>query len=303
MRTNLQDKIKTFIALKLQRKRNFLKKSNQYRWNSPVYLFTNENIHDYLIQLDNLKNKKVLCVAGSGDHVFESVLAGSKYIDCFDINYLQKHIIELKIKMIIALSYKEFMIFFFDKKEFMNKKIIMPIFHTFSSGLQQFLNMYYKNNNLNYFEYRGSTIPKYDMQKISYIRDEQQYNKLKKLLPTTQINFIHSGCKNIINKTKQTYDVVLLSNIFDTRFTRNNLQKKLSDFYNKFVQPIFIQCLNHNGKICFAYIYDDKLYNSCLKQSINNLILQKNTEISPIIVDSISKGNDSNIVLYCTKVI
>ena len=61
MRTNLQDKIKTFIALKLQRKRNFLKKSNQYRWNSPVYLFTNENIHDYLIQLDNLKNKFYLC--------------------------------------------------------------------------------------------------------------------------------------------------------------------------------------------------------------------------------------------------
>lgn len=303
MRTNLQDKIKTFIALKLQRKRNFLKKSNQYRWNSPVYLFTNENIHDYLIQLDNLKNKKVLCVAGSGDHVFESILAGSKYIDCFDINYLQKHIIELKTKMIIALPYNEFMTFFFDKKEFMNKDIIMPIFHTFSSGLQQFLNMYYKNNNLNYFEYRGSTIPRYDIQKISYIRDEQQYNKLKKLLPTTQIYFIHSGCKNIINKTKQTYDVVLLSNIFDTRFTRNNIQKKLSDFYNKFVQPIFIRCLKNNGKICFAYIYDDKLYNSCLKQSINNLILQKNTEISPIIVDSISKGNDSNIVLYCKKML
>lgn len=301
MRTNLQDKIKTFIALKLQRKRNFLKKSNQYRWNSPVYLFTNENIHDYLIQLDNLKNKKVLCVAGGGDHVFESILAGSKYIDCFDINYLQKHIIELKSKMIIALPYNEFMAFFFDKKEFMNKKIIAPIFHTFSSGLQQFLNMYYKSNNLDYFEYRGPTIPRYDIKKISYIRNVRQYNKLKKLLPTTQINFINSNCKNIINKTNQTYDVVLLSNIFNTRFTRNNIKYKLSDFYNKFVQPIFIQCLNPNGKICFAYIYDDKLYNSCLKQSIKNLILQKNTKISSIIVDSINKGNDSNIVLYCKK--
>lgn len=301
MAKNLQDKIKTFIALKFQRKRNFLKKSNQYRWNSPVYLFTNENIHDYLAKFGNLKNKKVLCVAGSGDHVFESVLAGSKYIDCFDINYLQKHIIELKIKMIISLPYNEFMTFFFDKKEFMNKNIIMSIFHTFSSGLQKFLNMYYKSNNLDYFEYRGSTIPRYDMQKISYIRDVEQYNKLKKLLPITQINFIHSSCKNIISKTKQSYDVVMLSNIFDTRFTRNNIQNKLSDFYNKFVQPIFVRCLNPNGKICFAYIYDDKLYSSCLKQSIKNLVLQKNTEITPVIVDSISKGNDSNIVLYCKK--
>ena len=34
---------------------------------------------------------------------------------------------------------------------------------------------------------------------------------------------------------------------------------------------------------------------------IKNLILQKNTKISSIIVDSINKGNDSNIVLYCKK--
>ena len=95
------DVIKTAYALK-----NGVNKRSVYNWHAPVFLFTNENISGYLDKMDDLSGKSVLSVAGSGDHAFECLLRDAKSVDTFDVNYLQKHVIELKSKMIKHLPYK-----------------------------------------------------------------------------------------------------------------------------------------------------------------------------------------------------
>ena len=97
------DIIKTHFALNKKRV-----KGQPFNWAGPVFLFTNENIADYLKKLGNVSGKDVLTVAASGDHAFESFLCGAKNVDTFDINYLQKHVMELKTKMIQKLEYPEF---------------------------------------------------------------------------------------------------------------------------------------------------------------------------------------------------
>ena len=89
------DVIKTAYALK-----NGVNKRSVYNWHAPVFLFTDENISGYLDKTDDLSGKSVLSVAGSGDHAFECLLRDAKSVDTFDVNYLQKHVIELKSKMI-----------------------------------------------------------------------------------------------------------------------------------------------------------------------------------------------------------
>ena len=55
---------------------------NEY---SSIYTFTTENLGGYIKKL-NLKNKKVLTVTASLDHMLNLVLNGVKEIDNFDIN-------------------------------------------------------------------------------------------------------------------------------------------------------------------------------------------------------------------------
>ena len=95
-RNRMIEAFRTKFALK-----NGPNKSQLYAWNSPVFLFTNENIQGYLGQMNSVAGKDVLTVGASGDHAFECILAGAKKVDTFDTNFLQKHIIELKQKMII----------------------------------------------------------------------------------------------------------------------------------------------------------------------------------------------------------
>ena len=59
------DTLKTAYALK-----DGISQQNIYNWHAPVFLFTIENIAGYLKGINSLAGKKVLSVAGSGDHAF-----------------------------------------------------------------------------------------------------------------------------------------------------------------------------------------------------------------------------------------
>ena len=185
------DTLKTAYALK-----DGISQQNIYNWHAPVFLFTNENIAGYLKGINSLAGKKVLSVAGSGDHAFECLLNGASSVDTFDINYLQKHVLELKAKMIKHLPYYDFMRFFFDKNNFFNRNIIKPIWHTFSPGLRVFLNKYYKTQNADMFRYRESQSSFYTTDKISYINDELAYQHLSQIMPE-KISFKQTDLLNI----------------------------------------------------------------------------------------------------------
>ena len=75
---------------------------NYFCW---LYPFTNENIGAYFSKLD-FKDKSVLTVTSSGDHIINSILMGAKEVDAFDVNPLAKHYSELKIAAIKSLTFE-----------------------------------------------------------------------------------------------------------------------------------------------------------------------------------------------------
>ena len=245
------DTIKTAYAL-----RNGANHQSTYNWRAPVFLFSNENIAGYLDKMNNLAGKKVLTVAGSGDHAFECLLRGAKQVDVFDVNYLQKHVIELKAKMIKHLSYYDFMRFFFSKSQFFDRDIIKPIWNKFSPGLKVFLNKYYKSNTKSLFRYRAAQSMFYGTDKISYLKNEDEYKRLGCLMPD-KINFKHTDIKSITTKFETVYDTILLSNISEYMFEEiKDTAEKVLTFYNNVLCPIADKNLNENGgQICFDYTW------------------------------------------------
>lgn len=245
------DTIKTAYALK-----NGVNKRSVYNWHAPVFLFTNENIAGYLEQLGDMSGKDVLAVAGSGDHAFESLLHGANHVDTFDVNYLQKHVMELKSKMIKYLPYNEFMRFFFNKKYFFNCDIIRPIWNTFSPALRIFLKTYYKTKNEYMFRYRDAQSPFYTIDKISYIADEKAYEHLGKIMPD-KIKFEHTDLLNIANKLDNIYDIILLSNISEYMYEEiQDLGTKNLFLCNNIISHIADKYLTDDGgHICFGYAW------------------------------------------------
>ncbi len=245
------DVIKTMYALK-----NGVDKRSVYNWRAPVFLFSNENVAGYLDKMNNLTGKKVLAVAGSGDHAFECLLRGAKQVDVFDVNYLQKHIVELKAKMIKHLPYSEFMRFFFSKSHFFDRDIIKPIWNKFSYGLRVFLNKYYKSETKSLFRYRTAQSIFYSTDKISYLKNEEEYKRLGRLMPD-KINFKRTDIKGITTKFETVYDTILLSNISEYMFDEiNDTTEKVLTFYDKVLCPIADKNLNENGgQICFGYTW------------------------------------------------
>lgn len=88
---------------------NNMSKEN-YHGNSFIYRFTNEKINEYQKYLEN--RKKVLTVTASGDHILNSVLAGTKEIDSYDISRFPRYFFELKKAAILSLSKEEYLQFF-----------------------------------------------------------------------------------------------------------------------------------------------------------------------------------------------
>ena len=245
------DAIKTTYAL-----RKGVNQRSLYNWHAPVFLFTNENIAGYLQQMNSVNGKKVLTVASSGDHAFECMLNGAQHIDTFDVNYLQKHVVELKSKMIKHLSYSDFMRFFFDKQSFFSPEIIKPIWHTFSPGLKIFLNKYYSSGNNAMFRYRKSQSSFYNVDKITYIQDPVAYEHLGRIMPDN-INFKRTDLTNITNQFEETYDTILLSNISEYTYEElPNSSAKIQLFYDNILMPIADKNLSKNGgQICFNYAW------------------------------------------------
>ena len=227
-----------------------------------AYLFTNENIAEYVKKFD-LQGKRILSVAAGGDHAFESLLAGASFVDTFDINYAQKPIVELKNHMIKSLPYEDFMDFFFDKTHFFDQKIIEPIWNKFSYELQLYLDWYYcmgPSAARFMFVYGQSNATSYNKENISYIADKNKYNALAQRLPK-QIRFTHANAYEISKKIDIRYDIILLSNILDyLDIPRIKPFDTLVHCYNRLLKPLAENNLTtQNGCIAFDYIWSSNM--------------------------------------------
>lgn len=220
-----------------------------------IYTFTNECIKDYLNFFD-LKDKKILTVTGSGDHILNMLLAVNN-IDTFDINLYAYYFYVLKKYSLITLELDEYLDFFLDKEINYNKKVFNKIKKNWNNEvyIKDFFEYVFRNYNKNIPLFTNN---KYQ-DKEKYIEnntylDEINYYKLKKNLQNKNVNFINSNFTKL-NLTNQ-YDYIFISNITDylnNMFDNNSLRS-----YKKFLYKSIIPYLKENGKI-ISYLYNGEI--------------------------------------------
>lgn len=187
---------------------------------SKIYPFATENLN-YLLDLD-LHNKRVITITGSGDHVLNMILQGSKDITTFDINIKTKYFTKLKIFLINHLSYESYL----KVLGLTNNKIslINNVFFEckyFSKERIMNQNPYLKKNN---------------------------YYQLKRQLRKVKITYIHTNFEKL--KLNEQYDYMFLSNISDYL----KLMYK-EDYLSNYHKDI-LKFLKNIKTIYFAYVYN-----------------------------------------------
>lgn len=190
-----------------------------------VYDFTNENV-SCLNSLYHFDNSKVLSAVGSGDQYFASVLNGAKKIDLFDINPTSYLYFILKFYVIRELTYEEFYDLLINKNftniyTYMKLENVLPIevlkYYKYlilynnkknNKFRDDTINLLTKSNKKYYFKTENPVIP--------YLKKDCYY-KLQELLRKEEIpKFIKGNVKNIKSEIKGRYDIILMSNIYNS---------------------------------------------------------------------------------------
>ncbi len=222
---------------------------------SKIYMHTTENIKDFIRCFD-LKDKDVFTIAGSGDQALNAYSYGAKSVDIFDINPLTKCSVDLKVSGAKALTYEEFIHFFFSEfSEYFSEHLYESIYPYLESdtkilfdtlfnkvGVKKTLKgLYYQIN---------PTLEK--MKKMNLYLDEYYYYLLKNNLKDKKVEFIEESITDIDKRLNKKYDMMMFSNISDSLnsiYGINHLQ-----CFKELIASL-IEYLNLYGTIEVGYIY------------------------------------------------
>lgn len=228
-----------------------------YNFNSfsKIYSMTTENIYGFLRNYD-LKDKKILTVAGSGDQRLNAYFMGAKEVTCFDINPLSLLQLKLKDSAINTINFEKFVKFFgiyshrysdyyqaLDSRIFEEFKQFIDddTFYFFNYIINECQNFdfkdiyFYFENNLNL------------LQKINNFLDPSNYITLRKIIENKDIPFINSDVDNLSKELNgEKYDMILLSNISDYMYDLSKYREVIDNL---------IDNLNMYGILQVGYIY------------------------------------------------
>ncbi|MBR3363218.1 MAG: hypothetical protein IKG40_04805 [Bacilli bacterium] len=220
-----------------------------------MWPMTNENLKE-VYKLFDVKDKSVLTVTSSGDHIFESMVAGAKVVDSFDVNYLTEYYYYLKKAMI--KNYK--------------LKLYLDIIESLSYGIistnsydsvrdelngegqlfwDQIIDWYRRDNDFCIENLYNTTINIKQFNLVNYLC-KSNFKLLKKMVDSYNIGFIHSDLFSLDDKLDKTYDFIYLSNIY-------GYVDKVSYFGLNKVKE-YAKCklypyLNDGGTIVYGYLY------------------------------------------------
>ncbi len=239
-----------------------------------VYFSTNENIKDYINRSISEGKTSALSVMASGDHSFNLIEKGILNIDTFDSNALTEfYVLGLKRAMILRYSYKEYLI---TLNKLLDINTSLEELTSIISDLLPFMDLKYreywryiivynytiqkrKNSNINLFNLLFINIVSGDklVERNSYLKDEETYNRFKTNLVNANITFKNVNALDIPEEFKGKYDVMLLSNIFE--YLQSYFGEK-SGYYNIFkTMKEYIDGLSSimidEGKIFLMYIF------------------------------------------------
>ena len=219
---------------------------NNFNSNSGSYLRTTENINGYYNKLD-FKDKSVLTVVGSSDHIFEAVIRGASKIDGFDISNNSIMLYYLKEASVNALSYEEYMNFFFVEYTAFDKDTYERVRPYINDSALLFWDNVFNSQEMEPSEVVASMLASkrlllypslaYAESKLSILSShlsEDKYNILKARINNVDIRVFLRDVFDV-DKVDKCYDYIFFSNIFEyhdsTKFKEliEEYKDKLSD--------------------------------------------------------------------------
>jgi hypothetical protein len=182
-----------------------------------VYLSTTENLSGYIPTLVSA-GSRVLCVGGSGDHILNSVLCGANDVVAFDVNYLSGVWFQLKRRLILTLSRKNF----------------LSALHRLSS--------------FPFFTSSSSTLIPLEERNL-YLSTDAYYQKLQLRLRRVRVRWIFGEVEDTLRRLpNHSFDTILLSNIAD-------YCSCLRHFSQRVIGPA-LMLLTSRGTVATAYLYN-----------------------------------------------
>lgn len=184
---------------------------------SSIYRFTNEDITSYFHHLQD--KKKVLSVIGSGNQILNTILGGTREIDCFDISVFPQYYLFLQLASIMALSKEEYLNYFLseDREVLFSDDLYDLISNHLTGKYKEFWDTLYNFDDgidiYNSLLFRQDVYYKeLAIENNPYLQGNN-YDKLKHILKTESIQ-INPFVANILkNKIDKEYDLINLSNI------------------------------------------------------------------------------------------
>lgn len=219
---------------------------------SNIYPFTTENIAGYMKDLD-LRDKKIVTVTGSTDHIINAILCGALEIKTFDVNPLAKKYMDLKLAGIKYLSFEEFLqMFLYNSEHSLDFEVISNL-PMEEESKKFWLEQLAKFNN------DGLALKKSGIFRTPYFKiestfvknlylDKRKYRVVKERIGDVKIDSESCNLTDLV--LDREYDYMFLSNISDylnLMFKDHNLVKYKELIY-KFLEKV--------KNIYFAYLYD-----------------------------------------------
>lgn len=232
--------------------------NNYFCW---LYPFTNENINGYYSKL-YFKNKSVLTVAASGDHILNAFIMGADSIDAFDSNPLAKYYVELKIAAVKSLPLEEFILFLYNKSNFrispyyLNKNVYLKVRNKLSGDYRTFWDYVFENYTpkqlYKSFLFTDDFLNLSALFKANMYLNEENYEKLKRILENKTVVY-HDIFLQEIQNIDKVFDLIILSNIpaFLNRMYKSNYLKNLKELIEKVKFP--------QTKVVVSYLYSTLL--------------------------------------------
>ena len=267
---------------------------------SKIYMHTTENIKEFIRCFD-LEDKNIFTVAGSGDQVLNAFACGARSVDIFDINPLAKCGVDLKISAARALTYEEFINFFFSE---FSEYLYGQIYPYLESDTKLLFDTLFNKVGIKrtlkglYYQVKPT---KERMQTMNLYLDEYYFYLLKNNLKDKKVGFIEENITNVDKRLNRKYDMMMFSNISDSLnliYGDDSLKcfKELIDS--------LIQYLNIYGVIEVGYIYGRYSKMEVTSDFINKKKREKvftTDEYHTMLVNSYDGGLQKDRIVYYTK--
>lgn len=233
--------------------------NSDFKGYSRMYRMTTENISGFLNKMD-LKDKKVLTVAGSGDQRLNCYNFGASDVTCFDVNPLCELHLKLKDAALEELNYGEFIRFMGiigedNTNYFLNKELFDKITNSLDDDSYEFysylINKFRRNPSKNiYYDFDYNIR---DMRQFNDYLSRGNYYKIADTIANKSISFLNVNVANLPEVLAgEKFDLILLSNISDYIhyiYTNDSLER-----YRELIDKL-IDNLNLYGTIQIGYIY------------------------------------------------